>query len=106
MSNYKRILRRRDAPHVFYGWTELLAKRQDVLEEAWLDIDTRQQYDTLPEEPPVSTKPRKARRPRKKVAPKASRTPRAAFAPKPESKPVSTPAHSEADSLDAMLRDL
>ena len=36
----KRVMRNRKSPHIFFGWSPILARRTDVLEEAILDIET------------------------------------------------------------------
>ncbi len=48
-----RIMRRKDAHHVFYGWSAILARRTDVLEEAWLDTETNKTSleKTVPKKP-------------------------------------------------------
>ena len=42
----KKILRRKDAPHVILPCSDKLAKRTDVLEPAWMDTETKKVYDT------------------------------------------------------------
>lgn len=69
---YRKILRRRDAPHIFYGWTERRARRMDVYYEAWLDTETGTLVDQIPEEAP---KPKAVRKPRRKPAPKKAAPP-------------------------------
>jgi hypothetical protein len=69
MSQVK-VLRRKDAPHVFFGWTAALARRTDVLEEAWLDTESgKTSLEQMAERP----KPRPRPKPRRKVTAGRSR---------------------------------
>lgn len=78
---YREVMRRKDAPHIFFGANPVLRTHTDVLELAWLDTETGKtlDYDAKPLDKPAK-KPT-VRRPKK-----------------PEPKP----APAELDELDAL----
>ena len=56
-----KVMRRKDAPHVYFPANAAMRARTDVLEEAWLDTQT---HETSLEKPKAPAKQR-----RKKAAP-------------------------------------
>lgn len=109
MKDPVRVLRRIDAPHVFYGWTKQLARRKDVLEEAWLDPMTKKTSLLKPGAPrdefkplPKATKPTKPRNPRK---PRKSKRPTPVTPPMPPM-PEPDPESTGDEELDALFKGL
>lgn len=63
---YIRVMRRKDAPHVYHQFSKAMQARTDVLEPAWLNTETLQTSLQPPEEP----KPQPPRPAAKRVAKK------------------------------------
>jgi len=91
-----KVLRRKDAHHIFFGWTALLARRTDVLEEAWLDTESQ---ETSLEKTPAA--PKAAPKPPSKAAPKSRRK-----KPFMRRDPAPLPGGVELDDVTAGLDDL
>lgn len=70
---YARVLYRIDAPHIFYGWNPVLAKRTDVLKEGMLDTETRVIHDKIPEKEILKTSPLPKPKPKPQPQPKSRR---------------------------------